>query len=51
MCGIFTLITKEEFFSKEKIVNSFIKGRERGPEFSSFTPTGKKNETSFLMMM
>jgi len=36
MCGIFTLITKEEFFSKEKIVNSFNKGRKRGPEFSSF---------------
>lgn len=42
MCGIFTLITKEGIFSKEKIENSFIKGRKRGPEFSSFKLITKK---------
>ena len=34
MCGIFALLNNENMFSKQFINEQFMKGKNRGPEFS-----------------
>jgi asparagine synthase (glutamine-hydrolysing) len=42
MCGIFSILNNEETFSLKEIENEFLKGKNRGPEFSKLQNVGIK---------
>jgi asparagine synthase (glutamine-hydrolysing) len=47
MCGIFTLLNNNAYYSNQFIIDNFNKGRGRGPEFSKLERIGLKQIMGF----